>query len=143
MEIDDIIEMWNKDAPISEIDLGRTSREIPKLHAKYYGLMIEAKREIIRTRGAFKRLRAMKADFLANPTHEVSEEMNWEYPDRTILKGEIKDYLEGDKQLVKVTMQIEELDLKIELIQEILKQVHGRNWLINNALKDRAFLHGE
>ena len=143
MTVDEIIDSWNADAPISELDLGKSSREIPRLHAKYYSMYIDAKREIAKARYLFKKIRAQKYEFMINPTQEAMAEHGWVYPDRTILKSELKDYLEGDSELLKIEFKMNECELKADALQEILKQINNRNWLINNALKDRSFLHGE
>ena len=143
MTVDEIIEAWNADAPISELDLGKASRDIPKLHAKYYALYAEAKREIAKAKYLYKRMRAEKTEFLINPTDDVMSKYGWEYPDRTILKSEIKDYLDGDSELLKLDLKCQEAELKCETLQEILRMIHARNWLIKNAIDDRSFLHGD
>lgn len=143
MTSDEIIELWNCEAPISDTDLGRASREIPELHAKYYAMYIDAKREVSKARYLYKRMRHEKNEFLINPTQEATQKYGWEYPDRKILKSDLKDYLDGDSELLKLDMKAQEAELKVETLQEILRVIHARNWLIKNALDDRSFLHGE
>ena len=143
MTTDDIINEWNQDAPISELELGRSARKIPELHSKYYAMYIEAKREQAKARMVLKRLKSEKAEFLINPSMEVAQEKSWEIPDRKILKGEIKDYLEGDSDICKLEYKLMECELKVETLQEVLKQIHNRNWIIKAALDDRSFLHGD
>jgi hypothetical protein len=143
MTTDEIIELWNNDAPISELELGASARLIPQLHSKYYKIYIDAKREQNKSRFVLKRLRSEKTEFIINPTQEATQQHGWEVPDRKILKSEIKDYLDSDSEILKLEYKLAECELKVETLQEILKQIHGRNWIVKAALDDRAFLHGE
>ncbi len=143
MNSEDIINEWNNDAPINEIGLGDQSRDIPKLHAKYYKMLIDARKEIAKAKFLYKRMRSEKNEFLINPTQEVADQFGWEMPDRTILKSDIKDILDGDSELLKIDLKAQEAEIKVDLLQDIMKMIHSRNWLIKNALDDRNFLHGD
>ena len=41
MTLDDIKEMWKKDCEIDDIELDKSSLEVPKLHAKYSELLTD------------------------------------------------------------------------------------------------------
>lgn len=143
MTAEEILAEWTADAPISEIDLGGASRNIQNLHAKYSNYLLEAKSEIAKARYLYKRMRGLKYEFFLNPNLEDSEEYGWEMPERPIMRTEIKDLLDTDKDLLKLDMTIQEADAKLGLVDSILRQILNRNWLVKNAIEDRAFLHGE
>ena len=44
MKLEEIYEMWEKDAPIDVTDLQESSAKVPMLHAKYYKLYLQEKK---------------------------------------------------------------------------------------------------
>lgn len=141
MTDEEIMDMWVKDAPIDETDLFGSARAIPILHTKYYPEYYYAKIKLARLRIALKKLKHSKEEFLINPTKEDFDR-GWEFPDRKLLKGDIRPYLEGENDVLKLELQISAQQELVEMLQDILKQISNRNFIINNMIKDRDFIHG-
>lgn len=143
MTIEQIEASWREDCLINPLDLSQSALEVPKLHAKYYPLYTDARRKLSKLRGAYKRLKAEKIEFLNNPTEEAKRKHNWEFPDRIVLKSEIPNLLDGDSQLLKIELAIDEQLLVVDFLQDILKQLSQRTWLLKNIQDDRKFMAGE
>lgn len=142
MNIDELETLWVDDCQIDVLDLGAASYNTPKLHSKYYPIYTQAKRRLFKLRAAYKKLKAEKVEFLNNPNEEHKQE-GWEYPDRLILKNEIPTFIDSDNQLIKVELSIGEQELLVDFLQDILKQISVRNWIIKNIQDDRKFMAGE
>ena len=135
------MEAWVKDAPIDETDLSGSARAIPILHTKYYPIYKKEKLKLAAMRLKLTKLKHAKEDFMNNPTEEDFAR-GWEYPDRKILKGDIRQYLEGDDDILKLQLRIAAQAEFVDMLQDILRQIGNRNFIITNMIKDRDFLHG-
>lgn len=143
MTADEIVRMWNEDAHVNTTNLGKASTDIPLLHSKYTEILMTAKREVAKAKYLYKRMRGLKNEFFINPTQEDASKYDWEMPDRTILKSEVKDLLDCDDELCKIDLKVQEAELKVDILNDIIRMIHSRNWLIKNAIDDRNFLNGE
>jgi len=142
MQTEIIVNQWIHDAPVNSLNLGKAAGEIHELHAKYLKIWGMAKRDMIKAKIELKQLRAQKHDWMMNPTQEHHDK-GWIYPDRKILKTDIASYLQADPDIIKAELNVGEHETAFEMLQEILKQIGNRNWLIKSAIDDRAFLAGE
>ena len=141
MTVEEIMESWVKDAPIDETNLSESARSIPILHTKYYPLYSKEKVKLAAMRLRLKKLKHEKEEFLNNPTEEDFAR-GWNYPDRKILKGDVRPYLEGDDDILKAELKIAAQSEVVDMLQDILRQIGNRNFIITNMIKDRDFLHG-
>jgi len=142
MNTNDVICSWVEDSPINSLDLGQSAMDIHKLHAKYINMWSNAKRDLFNARAKLKQLKFDKKEFLLNPTKKQMD-LGWEIPDRKVIKTEINDYLLGDPHIQKMEALVAECENSYEMLQDILKQITNRNWLIQSAIRDRAFLNGD
>jgi len=142
MNPDIIIDMWNADAPIDTLDLGRQAREIPVLHAKYVHMWHNSKVAAINAKSKLRELRAQKRNFLTNPTKKHLD-MGWIYPDRKILKTDYSDYLDSDPEIIAADLAMANAEAVQDLLSEIIRQINNRNWVIKSVIEDRSFMHGE
>jgi hypothetical protein len=143
MTPEEILQMWNQDAPINKTDLGSDASNIPLLHAKYWKYRIAARRKLSKLRAGYKILKYEKKEFLINPTESDVKDRGWDVPDRRIIKSEITDYLDGDNQLLQFELKIGEAELLADMIEDILKEIRQRNWIIKLVADDRAFMAGQ
>lgn len=142
MTLDEIQEQWRTDAPIDELRLSTAASDIPKLHHKWLIILNECRREVMKLRIAYKKLKSQKHDFLENPTQEDLDR-GWTYPDKRILKGDIPRWLDGDDDMLKLELRIGEAEFKLQTVEDIMKQISQRQWLIRIMLDDRKFMAGE
>ena len=142
MTTDDIIEMWNNESLINETTLGKQAREIPQLHAKYLNLWRNTKYDRDKTQSKYKFIIYAKKDFLTNPTKSEFNDKGWEYPDKSFMKSQIPEMAEMDPMALKLNERLIELNTRLDVLTEILKQINNRNWYIQAAIKDRDYLMG-
>ena len=141
MTEEEIMDEWVKDAPINESDLAGSARAIPILHTKYYPEYYRAKKKLAYMKIGLKKLKHDKEEFLCNPTQEDLDK-GWEYPDRKLLKNDIRPFLEGEEDILKAEVKIAAQTELVEMLNDILRQISNRNFIITNMIKDRDFLHG-
>ena len=137
----EIIEEWIKDSQLDPLKLGEEARKIPNLHAKYYEIYHNAKKKLIKYKIAYKKLKHDKEEFIINPTEEDLKR-GWEVLDRKLLRSEIKPFLEGEDEVLKFELKMNLQIELVEMLQEIIRQINNRNFLITNIIKDRDFREG-
>ena len=141
MNSDEILEEWGTDAPISQTELTKASREIPVLHHKYATIYANEKRLLNRMKIALKKLKAQKQEFLANPTQE-DYDRGWKYPDRKLLKNEHDGFLRGDNDLLKAELKVLDQEDKVAMLQDILGMIRWRHNVIKEIREERDYLAG-
>lgn len=142
MHLKDILDAWEEDCKIDELDLQESARIIPQLHSKYLRIYTAEKSEMLRLKGAYKRLKLRKYEFLINPDEE-GVKMGWEIPAQgKLLKNEVGLYLEGDKDLLSLEFKSNEQEEKVEVLKDIMRTIRERNFIIRNIIEDRKFMEG-
>ena len=141
LSLDNIQEMWTKDAIINQDELDTESLKVPQLHAKYYGLyntilLMRKQNEqiyssLLLDRRKFYTGKATAAVYEAEP-----------FPYKVRDKDDLKLYLESDEKLSKTRLKIEYFDSMLKYLEEILRQVSNRSYQIKNAIEWRRFTSG-
>lgn len=143
MKLEEIQEFWEKDSVIDFTDLFSESLKIPQLHSKYYNILLAEKKTLSFAFKKYKELKHDKSEFLINPNPEDVKERGWKPPHRTIIKSELPQFLEGDKEILELELQIGLQQEKVEFLKSIIQSFSSRGYLIKNAIEDRKFMHGE
>lgn len=142
MKIEEIQEIWDQDAKIDEIQLGRESLKIPQLHAKYYRIYLKEKVVLLKLNAEYRKTKLEKFEFLINPTQEKIKE-GWKVPPQgKLLKPDVAQYLDGDDILLQLELRIGLQQEKIEMLKSILDTLKGRGFLIKNYIDHKKWIEG-
>ena len=139
MNLEQIIEEWRKDALFDDTELDHESLKVPSLHNKYLKILSQARLTLrklkIERKNLGKILREYYLGNLNNP--EDLEDIGREPWTLTVMKTEVKEYIDTDEDMIKIDSKIEYTEEKIEVVQEIMKMLNARGYQINNAIKWR------
>lgn len=143
MDINELIEEWNKDSKIDITELDHESIKIAKLHNKYY--QIFAKERLINRRyeAELKRLKLDKYEFYTQGPSEETVSKGWKMPSKgMILKQEVNTYLEGDEDIINMSLKIGYQQEKIDFLESIIKSLQTRGYNIKSAIDFLRFKNG-
>jgi hypothetical protein len=144
MKLDEIYEEWKKDADIDRTDLDHEALKVPKLHHKYFQVYTSEKLLLRKYEGDMKALKLAKYEFYTQGPSKESQEKGWDMPSRgMILKQEMPMYLEGDKDIIELSLKIGLQQEKVELVESIIKSFTNRGFLIKSAIEWIKFTQGE
>lgn len=140
MKTEDIIAEIEKDSVIDDNALDSESLKIPMLHAKYYRIYMDE----------FRTLRALDLDYKALKkgrvhyyTGKADDEVYKQEPlNFKVLKNEVDLYLDSDDQLTKLKTRIEMQTAKVNMIEQFIKTLNNRNFIIKNAIDYKRFKSG-
>ena len=143
MNIDDITILWKEDVNIDITELSQEALKIPKLHHKYYELLITEKMLLKKYESELKVLKLEKYEFYTQGPSEETNEKGWELPAKgLILKSDIPMYMDADKDIINISLKISYQQEKIDCLESIIKSIMNRGFLIRSAIDWQKFTMG-
>lgn len=141
MEVKEILDSWEKDCKIDIDKLDQESINIPLLHHKYLKMLSSVRVD-------YKKLDLQKKKLCQDLWIYYSGKSSPEVYKKQPLPGDlisntkIKDYIETNEKYTQITQYMDNLNEKIDVLVEILKEVNGRAFKIKNAIDWQKFLNG-
>lgn len=143
MKTDELIMEWERDCEMDKTELGKESLRIPQLHSKYLKEFFMAKTLHTKLNGDFKKLYKLKHQYYQGILSEDElKEYGWNVQPLRILKSDIPIYMESDDDLQTIQQRITLTEDKIELLENIIRTLNNRGYLIKNAVEWAKFQHG-
>lgn len=142
--VDEIREMWKKDAVIDQNHLEKAELQNGILHSKYIDLLVDYKRELVLLERDFNKMKKIKiAYYKGQLSQEELTELNWQ-PYQFIIsnKNELLEILTLDDDLNNFSIKIQEVNIGIELIQSIIDKIKNKSWQIKNIIEIKKFNAG-
>lgn len=144
MSTDDISEMWAVDSRIDETNLVGESKKIPELHNKYYTLYYREALKVKKLRYDYKELELAKREwFDGSMAEEDLRERGWKPQQKKILRNDIDKYLQADRDIINLSLKIDYHSTRANYLEDIIKTIHSRNFVIKNIVDVLKFQHGE
>ena len=139
--LEDLQEMWEKDAKIDRDNLHEESLNVPSLHAKYFELyntifILRKKAEQQR-----KNIRHERYEYFsgkADPEVYIKDP----FPKKIRDKDTLQKYLDADDKLSASNLKIEYYETMLNYLESILKQISNRTYQIKNAVEVMKFQAG-
>ena len=143
MNIEDIMNLWESDTKIDKTELGDEALTIPKLHSKYYNILIKERLLLRKLESEMKQLKLDKFEFLTQGPNEETKQKGWKLPPRgMILKGDIPMYIDADQDMINLSLKIGMQHEKIDFLDSIIKTIINRGYIIKNAIDFMKFTMG-
>lgn len=143
MTLEELMESWRLDCDIDKSELGREALAIPKLHHKYLREFKIQGLKRARMEAEFKSLRHRKLDFYINGHNDESRRLGWEAPARgRVLKTEANGYLDSDPDVISAGLALAEQVELVDAIEQIVRAINNRNFIIKNAIEWERFTTG-
>lgn len=144
MSTDDISEIWAKDSKIDESNLVGEAKKIPELHNKYYTLYYKEALKVKKLRYDYKELELAKREwFDGSMAEEDLRERGWKPYQKKILRNDIDKYIQSDRDIINLSLKIDYHSTRANYLEDIIKTIHGRNFVIKNIIDVLKFQHGE
>jgi len=145
MKIEDIISMWQEDVKIDETELSRESLNIPLLHGKYLKHFSDERLKLRALKMKHKQLSTRLADYyrgdLNNP--EDLAELGREPYQFKRLKQEVSHYVDSDSEMIQLNTKVAYQQELVDILEEIIKAINTRGYVIKNRLDFLRFTSGQ
>ena len=141
MNLEQIQEMWERDATIDPDNLHNESLKIPQLHSKYYTVYNTVTLMREKARISYNRVKLERHNFYTGkaPAEVYAEEP---FPYKVREKDAIQRHMEADEKLSKIDMKIRYYDVTLKFLEEIIRNISGRTYQIKNAIEWQKFQAG-
>lgn len=137
-----LLEMWEADAPIDKSNLDRESVDIPKLHHKYLSILMEIKSKKIAFNHKLENIKKEKELYYSGQaTADVYKDKPFDTRLKT--KAGIEKHINTDPEVVTILQKIEYMDVLLEGVNHIMTQIQWRNSSIKSAIDWIRFTSGE
>jgi hypothetical protein len=141
MTLDEIQEMWQRDAVIDPDNLHDESLKIPQLHAKYYTVYntITLLRE--KVRDTYNRVKLERYNYYTGkaPAEVYVEEP---FPYKVRDKEALQRHMDADEKLNKIDLKIRYYDIMLKFLEEVIRMISNRTYQIKNSIEFMKFVSG-
>ena len=135
MTLEELNEMWAKDAKIDETALGSESLKIPQLHNKYYTMYSKEALRMRKFKADLKELEQAKFEwYTGTMAEEDMKAKGWRPNPLKILRADVNKYIESDKDVINMSLKIDYQMQLANYLEDIIKQIHSRNFIIKSAI---------
>lgn len=143
MRLEEIFTEWEKDSNIDITELGEESLKISKLHHKYFRILSYERMQYKKLDAELKMLRLEKHEFYTQgPTKETLEK-GWKLPAvGKILRSDVNNYIDSDRDIIALTLKIATQLEKMDLLESIIKVIINRGYNLKVALDWEKFKMG-
>jgi hypothetical protein len=141
MNLEDIQKMWDRDSEIDRDDLANESLKTPQLHAKYYEIYNTTLLLRERAKETYDKVYLERYNYYTGKADpEVYEDEPFPYKVRE--KESIQRHMSADERLSKVDLKIKYYDIMLRYLEEIIKSLSNRGYIIKNAIDWLKFTSG-
>ena len=146
MTLDDIKEMWKIDCEIDDIELDKSSLEVPKLHAKYSELLTDNSLRLKKLNLKYQvALRDKWMYFNGKMDDETIKEKGWNLAPLDglkVLKNDLHIFFNSDEELQRLNAQVEYYKEIDAFLKRCMENITWRHQTIKNTIDWRKFMAG-
>jgi hypothetical protein len=143
MKIEEIYEMWSKDAEIDMVNVSNESANIPKLHNKYFKIYMDEGLKLKKYRADYKKLKLLKEQYYKGELDiEELKEYGWEPQPLKILRQDIPSYVEADDDIINLSLKIGMQEEKVNYLESIIKMINNRGFQLKTIVDFERFKIG-
>lgn len=143
MDFQQLKDLWDEDSKIDSQALDTEALRIPRLHSKWYNILIDCKIEFKKQELSFAKEKIHAKNYYNgdyNPDDKRFKTLG--HQSRKLKNEDMHDFVSADKDLQTIQLKMFVAKEKIEFILNVLKQINDRGFQIANAIKWRKFMSG-
>ena len=143
MKLEQIHEAWSRDCTLAVTNLERSISSVPVLHSKYLRMMSDERMILRSLEEERKQLIKLKHDYFMGilPQEELAAN-GWEPCRLKILKSEIPLHLDADGDIVKINLKLAVQQEKVDVLEQIIRHIANRGFLIKSMIDWEKFKVG-
>ena len=144
MDTNDIATLWAKDSVIDETNLVGESKKIPQLHSKYYNLFYKEVLRVKKLKADYKELERLKREYYdGSMAEEDLKEQGWKPFRLKVVRNDVDKYIQSDKDIIKLSLTIDFHTANSNYLEDIIRTLHSRNFIIKNMIDMLKFQAGD
>jgi hypothetical protein len=147
MNLEELRNEWSKDCEIDDIELDKSSLEVPKLHAKYQEHLTD--NILVLKNLEFQYNTLLKNKWLwynGKMSQEQLKELGWDddpFDGLKVMKNDMQIWYNADKDLQAMNGKVEYRKIVINFLKECMQNITWRHQTIKNTIDWRKFMAGQ
>lgn len=143
MKLNEIQELWEKDALIDRENLIGESLKIPMLHSKYYNLYLVEKKLLLEHQEKYKKYEYYKSLHVQGKLSKEELDMwGWEQIDLKILKSDAHKAVDAQDDIIDYKLKIHNQQEKVSFLDNIIRTINNRSFITGSAMEHLRFEAG-
>ena len=147
MTLDEIKLMWKEDCIVDDIELDKSSLDVPRLHAKYSELLSDTLVKLKQKQFQYNLLIKDKwLWFNGKLDKETIDKHGWQdapFDGMKVMKADMHYFFNSDEDLTKLKAQEELLQIQMDFLKECMPNITWRHQPIQNTVDCRKFMAGQ
>ena len=146
MNLEQLRNEWSKDCEIDDIELDKSSLEVPKLHAKYQEYLTN---NILTLKNLeFQYNLLLKNKWLwynGKMSQEQIKELGWDddpFDGLKVMKNDMQIWYNADTDLQAISGKVAYQKIVIDFLKECMQNITWRHQTIKNTIDWRKFMAG-
>ena len=147
MNLEELRNEWSKDCEIDDIELDKSSLEVPKLHAKYQEYLTN---NILTLKNLeFQYNLLLKNKWLwynGKMSQEQIKELGWDddpFDGLKVMKNDMQIWYNADTDLQAISGKVAYQKIVIDFLKECMQNITWRHQTIKNTIDWRKFMAGQ
>lgn len=142
LNLEDIVAMWDKDAPMDDTEPGKMMINIPNLHARYAKQLVGHSLASKAKYGAYTALRKFKYDYFTGKLSDADLIKHGLEPFRLLLKADVSTYIDADPEILAIKAKMALHDETAEFCRMVVKELSNRVWELKAFIDWEKFTQG-
>jgi hypothetical protein len=144
MDTNDISALWAVDCVIDETNLVGEARRIPQMHSKYYNLYYKEVLRVKKLKSDYTSMHMLKREYYDGSMSEEELKRNgWRPYQLKVLRADLDKYIQADKDVIKMSLTIDFHTANANYLEDIIKTLHSRNFIIKSMIDVLKFQAGD
>ena len=140
MTLEELQIQVNRDFKLDDTELDSESIKIPLLHNKYLQHLNKFSLLLKKAEDDHKLLVREKWEYY---TGKADASVYQEKPfDLKVLKADVHIYIDSDEELQKADQKVAYLNVVVKYLEQVLRSINNRTFLIKNAIEWKKFTSG-
>lgn len=141
-KLEELLEMWRKDAEIDRTEPGKALLDIPKHHSKYLNILSHHRLLAKEAEFKYNKMKKIKWEYYTGKMDDATlKHYGWE-PFPFILKSDITTYLDSDEDLNKFLANKAMHEEIVDVCNAIMKELNNRAWELKSFIDWEKFIQG-
>jgi hypothetical protein len=143
MDIETLYKEWAKDGEIDQVNISKSTADIPKLHNKYFRWYVEEGLKLKKLKAEYKVLCKLKAEwYRGEMDDEELKQHGWKPQPLKILRTDVPQYIESDADVIRLSLKIGLQEEIVAYLESIIKHISNRNFLLKTIVDWERFRTG-
>ena len=147
MTLDEIKLQWEKDCELDDIELDKSSLEVPKLHAKYSDMLSSKILLLKKYNQDYNELLKYKwLCYTGKLDDDQIQKFGWKtdpIDGLKIMKNDFNYFFNADNDLKTLKAKIEYLEVTVDFLKRCMDNITWRHQTIKNTIEWRKFMAGQ